>query len=53
MGLVIALALFAGLLLGAVPVYETSKRRKLMIMEVTPHEDPSDVDDDAESSVTA
>ena len=38
MGLVIAIAIFAGVLLGAVPVYETSKRRRLMLLEVKAHE---------------
>ena len=52
MGLVVALALFAGTLLGSVPVYETSKRRKLMIMEVQPHEEPNEVPDEG-STVTA
>jgi UDP-GlcNAc:undecaprenyl-phosphate/decaprenyl-phosphate GlcNAc-1-phosphate transferase len=38
MGLVLALALFLGILLGLVPVYETSKRRRLMLQEVVEHE---------------
>lgn len=37
-GLVISVAIFAGVLLGAVPVYETSKRRRLMLLEVKAHE---------------
>ena len=45
MGLVVAIALFLGTLLGAVPVYETSKRRRLMITEVAPHEEPADRDE--------
>jgi UDP-GlcNAc:undecaprenyl-phosphate/decaprenyl-phosphate GlcNAc-1-phosphate transferase len=53
MGLVVALALFAGTLLGSVPVYETSKRRKLMITEVSPHEEPGDADEEEDASVTA
>lgn len=56
MGLVLALAGFAGTLLGAVPVYETSKRRRMMIIEVAPHEDPPQVDlqnDTAESAESA
>lgn len=40
MGLVIAIAIFVGTLLGAIPVYETSKRRRMMLQEVAPHEDP-------------
>lgn len=50
MGLVISLAVFAGTLLGSVPVYATSKRKKLMITEVSPHEEPGDVDEDAEET---
>lgn len=42
MGLVVAVAIFLGTMLGAVPVYETSKRKRLMITEVKGHEDPSD-----------
>jgi UDP-GlcNAc:undecaprenyl-phosphate/decaprenyl-phosphate GlcNAc-1-phosphate transferase len=38
MGLVLALALFLGVLLGMVPVYETSKRRRVMLQEVVEHE---------------
>ncbi|HZU72763.1 MAG TPA: hypothetical protein VE990_08330 [Acidimicrobiales bacterium] len=37
-GLVAAIALFIGGLLGRVPVYETSRRRKFMIREVISHE---------------
>ena len=41
--LVLALALVTGILLARVPVYETSRRRKMMILEVLPHEvDPQD-----------
>ena len=43
MGLVVTVGLFAGTMLGAIPVYETSKRRHLMIREVRHHEDPSEV----------
>lgn len=46
MGFVIAVSLFAGLMLGRVPVYENSPRRRMMIMEVTPHEDNPDRDED-------
>jgi UDP-GlcNAc:undecaprenyl-phosphate GlcNAc-1-phosphate transferase len=42
MGLVLVLALLGGTSLGAVPVYETSRRRRLMISEVLPHEPPPD-----------
>ena len=38
MGFVLAVGAFAGVLLGLVPVYETSRRRHLMISEVLPHE---------------
>lgn len=38
MGLVVAVALFLGTMLAAVPVYETSRRRHLMITEVVAHE---------------
>lgn len=35
---VIAVALFAGVMLGLIPVYEQSRRRRMMLMEVVPHE---------------
>ncbi|HVE47452.1 MAG TPA: MraY family glycosyltransferase [Acidimicrobiales bacterium] len=38
MGLVLAVALFLGVLLALVPVYDTSRRRHLAIREVTPEE---------------
>jgi len=38
MGLVLSVAAFAGVLLGAVPVYETSRRRHLMLVEARRHE---------------
>lgn len=38
MALVISVGGFAGVLLGAVPVYETSKRRRVMLREVKGHE---------------
>jgi len=38
MGLVASVAAFLGVLLGMVPVYETSRRRHYMIAEVVPHE---------------
>ena len=38
MGLIVALAGFAGVVLAVVPVYETSRRRRLMLLEVRPHE---------------
>jgi UDP-GlcNAc:undecaprenyl-phosphate GlcNAc-1-phosphate transferase len=38
MGLVVGVALFVGVLLGMVPVYETSRRRRYMISEVVSHE---------------
>ena len=41
MALVLAVSAFLGVLLGAVPVYETSRRRLLMLREVRPHEEPS------------
>jgi UDP-GlcNAc:undecaprenyl-phosphate GlcNAc-1-phosphate transferase len=52
MGLVVTLATFGGFLLGSVPVYETSKRRRMMIMEVRSHEEPQE-DSDEEASATA
>ena len=39
MGLVISVALFAGGMLGMIPVYEQSARRRMMLMEVLDHED--------------
>ena len=42
MGLVISVATFAGVMLGQVPVYERSKRRRMMLMEVVPHEPQSE-----------
>lgn len=39
MGFVVAVAIFAGLMLGLVPVYEHSRRRRMMLMEVVPHEE--------------
>lgn len=38
MGFVITAALFVGTLLGIVPVYETSTRRRMMLQEVLPRE---------------
>jgi UDP-GlcNAc:undecaprenyl-phosphate GlcNAc-1-phosphate transferase len=38
MGFVLFIALLLGVLLGLVPVYETSRRRRLMIQEVVEHE---------------
>ena len=43
MGLIVAIALFLGTMLGAVPVYESSKRKRLMIREVSSHENPTDL----------
>lgn len=43
MGLVLTSALVLGLVLGAVPVYASSKRRRMMLQEVVNHEgDPPD-----------
>ena len=42
MGFVIAVAIFAGVMLGLVPVYESSRRRRMMLMEVVPHEEQSE-----------
>lgn len=38
MGFAIAVSAFAGVMLGLVPVYEHSSRRRLMLTEVRPHE---------------
>ena len=38
MGFVIASMVFLGVLLAAVPVYENSRRRRMMLREVLPHE---------------
>lgn len=38
MGFVISVAGFAGVMLALVPVYQHSKRRHMMLMEVVPHE---------------
>lgn len=43
MGYVVTIAAFLGMMLAMVPVYETSKRRRMMIREVEPHEDPADL----------
>jgi UDP-GlcNAc:undecaprenyl-phosphate GlcNAc-1-phosphate transferase len=50
MGLVVATAGFLGTMLGAVPVYETSKRKRLMITEVKGHEEPKDESEDVASA---
>ena len=51
MGFVVAVAIFAAVMLSLVPVYEHSKRRRMMLMEVVPHEEPSDpIDSQAEKS---
>lgn len=42
MGFVVAVAGFAGVMLGLVPVYERSRRRRMMLMEVVPHEAQSE-----------
>lgn len=42
MGLAVTVSAFMGTLLGRVPVYSTSKRRRLMIREVMPHEEPAE-----------
>lgn len=42
-GLACSIALLVGVLLGAVPVYGDSKRRRMMIREVLEHEEPADV----------
>jgi len=42
MGFVIAVGLFAGVMLGLIPVYESSRRRRMMFMEVVPHEEHSE-----------
>lgn len=42
MGFVVAVAVFAGVMLGLVPVYEHSKRRHLMLTEVVSHEEHSE-----------
>ena len=41
LGLAAASGLFAACLLGSVPVYETSRRRRVMLREVLPHEEPA------------
>ena len=46
MGFVIAVAAFAGVMLGLVPVYERSKRRRMMLMEVVPHEAPPPLEEE-------
>ena len=42
MGFVVAVAAFAGVMLSLVPVYEHSRRRRMMLMEVVPHEEHSE-----------
>ena len=41
MGFAAAVSIFAGVMLGRVPVYEHSRRRRVMLMEVVPHEERS------------
>ena len=41
MGFVLAVGAFAGIMLGLVPVHEESRRRRMMIMEIAPHEEQS------------
>jgi UDP-GlcNAc:undecaprenyl-phosphate/decaprenyl-phosphate GlcNAc-1-phosphate transferase len=49
LGWIAAVAALLGVLFSNVPVYETSRRRHLMIQEVRPHEvEPTAVDDDSE-----
>jgi UDP-GlcNAc:undecaprenyl-phosphate GlcNAc-1-phosphate transferase len=43
MGLVLVIAVFFGVVLSLVPVYETSRRRRLVIQEVPPPEPPHEV----------
>jgi UDP-GlcNAc:undecaprenyl-phosphate GlcNAc-1-phosphate transferase len=43
-GLIVAIGLFAGALLGLVPVYENSPRRHFMLREVAPREPRTDPD---------
>lgn len=45
MGFVVVFGVFFGVLLGSVPVYDHSKRRRLMIQEVRPHEVEPEVRD--------
>lgn len=42
MGFVIAVAAFAGVMLSLVPVYDSSRRRRMMLMEVVRHEEHSE-----------
>ena len=42
MAFVITVALFAGVMLSLIPVYEQSRRRRMMLMEVVPHETESE-----------
>ncbi len=42
MGFVVAIATFAGVMLSLVPVHERSRRRRMMLMEVVPHEEHSE-----------
>lgn len=42
MGFVLAVAAFVGVMLGLVPIYEHSRRRRMMLMEVVPHEQHSE-----------
>lgn len=41
MGFIVAVSIFVGVTLGLVPVYEHSRRRRMMIMEIASHEEPS------------
>lgn len=42
MGFVVTVAIFAGVMLSLVPVYDKSKRKHMMIREVAPHEEDAE-----------
>lgn len=53
MGFVVAVAVFAAVMLSLVPVYEHSRRRHMMLMEVVPHEEPTEPVEDQIARPTA
>lgn len=50
MGFVVAVAAFAGVMLSLVPVYERSRRRRMMLMEVVAHEENPEPAETAEKT---
>ena len=53
MGFVVAVSIFVAIMLGLIPVHEQSRRRRMMIMEVVPHEEHSGPPDNQEAASEA